>query len=239
MQKLKSKRNIVITVVCVLLFAIVIGITLSYFSDDDDAENIFHVGDVRLNIVEQNYPQKASDRVMYSKSIIPKDPMIINTGNNSEYVYMLVTLPCESVTLLDEDGKKLSDTPQKNEIFNLMSNSQNVYTESNIIYDDSWTFLGKTESTNANTYIFAYNKVLAKSDKTSTLFDKVQLKSFIEGELSENAVENIGIKAYGIQADNLIGVELPTDTDTRDELKEKFTSIYNIYARQNEAGVIE
>ena len=52
-------------------------------------------------------------------------------------------------------------------------------------------------------------------------------------------VENISIKAYGIQADNLIGVDLPSSTDTRDELKEKLTSIYNIYARQNEAGVIQ
>lgn len=236
MQKLKSKKNIMITVACVLLFAIVVGITLSYFSDEDDAENIFSVGDVKLGLVEQNYPQKSSDRVMYSKSIIPKDPMIINTGSNPEYVYMLVSLPLEEVSLLDENGKKLSDAPKKTEIFNLISSSQSTLTEGNISYDSSWIFLGKTEET--NTYIFAYNKALAKSEKTSTLFDKIQLKSFIEGELDENTVENIKIKACGIQSDNLIGVEVPTDTDTRDELKTKLTNIYNIYARQNRAGVI-
>ncbi|MGN0537339.1 MAG: hypothetical protein ACI4M3_05140 [Acutalibacteraceae bacterium] len=238
MQKLKSKRNIIIiAVVCVLLVAIVIGITVSYLSDNKDAENIFSVGDVRLSLVEQNYPQKPSERVMYSNSIIPKDPMIINTGDNPEYVYMLVTLPIEKVTLLDENGQKFSDTPQDNEIFNLISNAENTLIENNISYDNNWIFLGTY--TNTNTYIFAYNKVLAKSEKTSTLFDKIQLKSFIEGETDENAVENIGIKACGIQSDNLMGVDLPTDTDTLEELKTKLKSIYNICARQNGQVVIE
>lgn len=238
MQKLKSKRNIIIiAVVCVLLVALVIGITVSYLSDNKDAENIFSVGDVRLSLVEQNYPQKASDRVMYSNSIIPKDPMIINTGDNPEYVYMLVTLPIEKVTLLNENGQKLSDTPKDNEIFNLISNAENPLTKNNISYDNNWIFLGKSIDT--NTYIFAYNKVLEKSEKTSTLFDKVQLKSFIEGETGENSVKNIGIKACGIQSDNLMGVELPTDTDTREVLATKLTSIYNICARQNGQVVIE
>lgn len=238
MQKLKSKKNIIIAVACVLLIAIVIGITLSYFTDEKNAENIFTVGDVRLNIVEPNYPQKVSDRVMYSESVIAKDPTIINIGSNSEYVYMLVSLPKESVTMLDENGQKLSDK-QKTEIFKLISNSESPLTENNISYDNNWVLLGKNESEDECTYIFAYKDILAKSGKTSTLFDKVQLKSFIEGELSENAVENISIKAYGIQADNLVGVDLPSDTDTRDELKTKLTNIYNIYARQNEAGVIQ
>lgn len=238
MQKLKSKRNIMIAVVCILLTAIIIGITLSYFSDEKDAENIFSVGNVRLSLVEQNYPQNASDRVMYSNSVISKDPMIINTGDNPEYVYISVTLPKETVTLLDENGSKPADnTKQEVEIFNLISDSENCQTQENISYDDSWIFLGKNEDT--NTYTFAYNTALASSEKTTTLFDRIQLKSFIEGEVGENAVENIGIKAYGIQADNLIGVDLPSDTDTEDELKTKLTEIYNIYARQNGAGVIE
>lgn len=240
MQKLKSKKNILIAVACVLLVAVVIGITLSFFSDDDNAENVFAVGDVRLSLVEQNYPQKASDRVMYSNSIIPKDPMIINTGDNPEYVYMLVTLPLENVTLLNDDGTKPDGaTPQNVEIFNLISNAENPLIENNISYDDNWIFIGKSTDTDTNTYIFAYNKVLEKSEKTSTLFDKVQLKSFIEGETGENAVKNIGVKACGIQSDNLMGVELPTDTDTREVLATKLTSIYNICARQNGQVVIE
>lgn len=135
-------------------------------------------------------------------------------------------------------GHTFNDVPQKTEIFKLMSNSENQLTESNISYDSNWIFLGKNDYEDECTYIFAYKDILEKSGKTSTLFDKAQLKSFIEGELSENAVENIGIKAYGIQSDNLIGVDLPSITDTRDELKTKLTNIYNIYARQNEVGVI-
>ena len=60
-------------------------------------------------------------------------------------------------------------------------------------------------------YIFGYNKKLAPTDETVTLFDKVQLKSFIDGEVV--GASEIGVCCYGIQADNLElgGIDLNVD----------------------------
>lgn len=60
-------------------------------------------------------------------------------------------------------------------------------------------------------YFFGYNKKLAPTDETVTLFDKVQLKSFIDGEVV--GASEIGVCCYGIQADNLElgGIDLNVD----------------------------
>ena len=58
-----------------------------------------------------------------------------------------------------------------------------------------------------NTYVFAYSEPLKRNNTTSVLFDKVQLKKFIDGETSaqnkENPVVKIDVRAYAIQSDNL------------------------------------
>lgn len=57
-------------------------------------------------------------------------------------------------------------------------------------------------------YIFGYNKkLIAGSDTatntTVTLFDQIQLKSFIDQELGDNNNVEVDVTAYGIQADEL------------------------------------
>ncbi len=259
MLKTKSKWNKIFIVVtaCVLLCTVVVVITLAFFGDKQTAENILTIGNVKLSLVEQNFPKDSGSKIMYSGSFIPKDPKIINTGNNNEYVYMSISVPLEKVTLLNEKGEKPNDSPKLSEIFKLISADENAKTlthtnyNPDIKYNPDWIYLGasdnsvisETENTEAtiHTYIFAYKKELLSSNntneaekmQTSTLFDKIQLRSFIEGEIPQNKIENIEIKAYGIQSDNLVNVDLPTDSDTDEQLKTKLTNIFNIYANQN------
>lgn len=59
-----------------------------------------------------------------------------------------------------------------------------------------------------NQYIFGYNRKLKVGAETVTLFDQVQLKSFIDGEVAPNNTdnykeENVQVTAYAIQADDL------------------------------------
>lgn len=239
MKAKNKKRNIfLITAGCVFLAALTIGITLAYLTDNKETDNTFTIGDVYLKIEEPNYPEDESKRIMVAYSKINKDPMVTNTGTNDEFVFMKVTVPLEDVTLVKTDGEK-SDT-KKQEIFNLISNSNEAKTQENISYNPNWVFICKEITEDTHSYIFAYNKVLLASNntttdtvgrvKTETLFDEVQLKSFIEGEISKDVVEKIEIEAYGIQADNLFSIEgLNPDSPTESQLKE----IYNIYLRQN------
>lgn len=50
-------------------------------------------------------------------------------------------------------------------------------------------------------YVFGYNKKMLPNDVTKTLFDDVQLKSFIDSEARDGF--DIGVYCYGIQADYL------------------------------------
>ena len=69
-----------------------------------------------------------------------------------------------------------------------------------------------TETNKYDYYYFGYNKKLAKEKKTVSLFDRIQLKSFIDEEVNSkdddkplNEETQITIDAYGIQADSLGG----------------------------------
>ena len=82
---------------------------------------------------------------------------------------------------------------------------------------NGWILLGDTHPTEVSDssnnkysrYIFGYNKKLKVNAVTETLFDKVQLKSFIDGEVAGNTTnekdksEAVNVTAYAIQADDL------------------------------------
>ena len=78
-------------------------------------------------------------------------------------------------------------------------------------------------------YYFGYNKKLSKDGHTVPLFDRVQLKSFIDEEINSTPKTNektkIMIKGYGIQADSLGIPNLDTDGFQN---KEMLNKIFNI-----------
>lgn len=237
----KKRKIFLIISVCVLLSVLTIGFTFSYLSDRKTADNVFTVGDVYLRIEEPNYPEQASGRITVAYSKVSKDPIIKNTGTNDEFVFMKVTVPLENVTLINSDGTKGEKKIQ--EIFNIISkdtNAQQCADNADFSYNNNWVYIEKQTTDNTNSYVFAYNKVLLASANTDTdtvnrtstepLFDEIQLKSILEGDISESAVENIKIEAYGIQSDRMYGVpDLNVDSPTEEQLKE----LYNIYVRQN------
>lgn len=240
-MKPKNKRKMFFIISgCVLLTVLAVGVTFAYLNDRKTADNVFTVGDVYLKIEEPNYPEQESSRKMVAYSKVSKDPIIKNTGTNDEFVFMKVTVPLEEVTLIT-DGTK--GEKQKQEIFNIISNDENKKTlteNPGFSYNSDWLYIESQTSGNTASYVFAYKKILLASVNTTAdtinrvetepLFDEVQLKGVLEGDILENALENIKIEAYGIQSDNMYGVpDLNVDSPTDDQLKE----IYNIYVRQN------
>ena len=113
---------------------------------------------------------------------------------------------------------------------------------------EGWVYLyRKIDAENDyNYYYFGYNKVLKydsnqkKPSETKTLFDRVQLKSFIDEELvSKPDGESskidfppslIKVKGYGVQSDSLEIEDLPG----RNEIltKEKLEEIFGIVSRK-------
>lgn len=249
-----KKQHIFLLSGCVLL--VVAAITAAFMTDYKRADNVFAVGSVSLTVTEPNFPTESSELVMYSGKTIPKDPKIINNGNNKEYVFMSVTVPKRKVTLLSENGTKTSagtdvDTAPTDysEIFYLFSDSATAVSDPtncpNIKYEPSWAFVSSSGTENTSdkaTYVFGYKKMLNTfSDNsgfdTTPLFNKVRLNSFIEGEnSSDDKTRDIVIKAYGVQADNIRGIEsLPTD-NTTELTAEQMIYVYNIIINQTTEG---
>ena len=232
--KNKKRKIFLIASGCVLLVALTVGVTFSYLTDRKTAENVFTVGDVYLRIEEPHYPEQASSRIMVAYSKISKAPIIKNTGTNDEFVFMKVTVPLEDVTPINPAGTKGEQNIQ--EIFNIISKDPNPQH----CADNNWVYIDKQTTDNTKSYVFAYNKVLLASSHTDTetadriktepLFDEVQLKSILEGDIPENAVKNIKIEAYGIQSDRMYGVPgLNVESPTEQQLKD----LYRIYVNQN------
>lgn len=78
-----------------------IGGIMAYFSDADIAVNEFTVGKVSLDLQEPNFTPPTD---ITPGEDITKDPQITNDGVNDEYVYLMVTVPYATVSVVDADG---------------------------------------------------------------------------------------------------------------------------------------
>ena len=108
---------------------------------------------------------------------------------------------------------------------------------------EGWVYLYRkigaegAENGDYNYYYFGYNKVLkydSKPSETKTLFDRVQLKSFIDEELvskdGEDFASLIKVKGYGVQSDSLGINDLPGRDKILNEVQLK--KIFGIVSRK-------
>jgi len=211
------------TAIIVMTAVTILGIgaagTLAYLTDSEQQVNTFTVGDVKTELEEPNWhPENARNMVPFQ--VVPKDPQIENTGENPEIVFMKVTVPVRKVTKVEENGTKDPQGQKSQEIVYLQKSGTLQGTHENAFNTqtgDNGTWIELTDKeTNTDyatvdatgsgtrTYVFAYNKRLAKGTKTSTLFDQIQLKSVIENEIASGTNCDVLVEAFAIQADNVM-----------------------------------
>lgn len=222
------------TAACVLVGALGIGGTIAYMTDNESVTNTFTVGKIDVDLTEPSYPGNDSPDV---KDLVPnqevqKDPKITNVGVNDAIVFMSVEVPVKDVTLVKADGTK--GAKEKTELFWLKDASDTQGTYANH-FSDQWmelTSKGEKDLTagDTNTYVFAYKTAVAKDAATDSLFDKIQLKNVIEGEVTAGEAQNVVVNTYAIQASEV----LEGNTDLTDALSEEnLSKIYDIYFNQN------
>ena len=208
-----------------------IGYSSAYLTDKETKTNTVTVGEVKIELTEPEFPGNDDPS---TKNQVPnqetlKNPTITNIGKNDAYVFLEVTVPVVEITEVADDGTK--GTKQMQELF-YFKDEADATTKHENNFDANWVELpsvetGKDMSAATRTYVFAYNKKLAVNAETTPLFDKVQLKNFIENEIAAGTVENIGIEAFAIQSSNLPGTTL-VDGDVT-----SMTTVWNIMQNQN------
>ena len=263
---MKKKKLIAMLVACGLIAVMGVSSTMAYLTDQTEATNSFTFGDVKVNTIEAAWdvrddddngiPDAAEEEVPNQQT--PKSVQAENVGINDAIVFVKLTVPLETVTLVFDNGtaQKKEDgshDTKLQEIFYFEQEGDSINTENNNFSSD-WVNLPEEEvgyegaggsesylNINGNhrtynktyrTYVFGYNKRIAKGEKTSTLFDKVQIKNFIENEVTPSARKDIKVETYSIQADNIVDANGAINTNgtlDHDTLKE----IYDIYVTQN------
>ena len=84
-------------------------------------------------------------------------------------------------------------------------------------------------------YVFGHNTQLEPKDVTDAIFDKVQLKNIIEGEI-DTRTQNIVIETYAIQSENVL--DSGAALNTADGVSaEEMSKIYDTFVNQATAGM--
>lgn len=226
---MKNKKRIMILAVCVPLLIVVIIGTMAFFTSNDEATNTLTIGNVRISLSETNYPgnddSTVTDMIPYSE--VSKNPQVTNVGTNKAFVFLRVTVPVRDVTEINPNGSHNGEKHLQ-EIFYFKDIDDEETTLKNK-FDNNWIELaGCEEGTNhesdTRTYVFGYKDVVSPGEITNSLFDKVQLKNVIEGDLVANQAQTIKIEAMAIQSEY---IDTITETSNLDE--SKLTYIYNLF----------
>ena len=194
-----SRKKTILTAL-VLLLVILIGGMLAYFTDQETRTNVFTIGDVDIDLIEDgwsqdgtstNYKNAEANNIAPNKKV-DKAPKIKNSGTNAAYVFIKVKVPVEEVTV--------GGTKKSQEIFKLGTK------------DSAWTQVSHDENT--GTYVFGYGSAsemtsLAKDVTTPAVFPDVTLINLDDpSELASS--QEIKVTAYGIQTTDL-GKTTPTE----------------------------
>ncbi len=237
------KKKIAMGIVAAsLVVAMGIGGTMSYLTDHKDATNTFNVGNVKGKLDEPDWdttdkndngiPDMAEDVVPNQE--IPKSVNLTNTGKNDAVVFLKITVPVRNVSFVKDDGTK--EEKKMQEIFYLKDIDDLVTTHANN-FDPNWVELpdeeeGTDYTGKTRTYVFGYKTRLKSEEVTSLLFDKVQVKNFVENEIATDDLQKIYVDGYFIQADNIVNSNGIIDT-TGDMDAATLSEIYEIYLTQN------
>ncbi len=185
-----KKKILALCLVVVLAVTAVTGATLAYFIDTDNAENVFTMGNVEIEL-EETYEQNST---LVPGLDINKDVWVENVGTEEAYVRVHMAFPAKM-----DDGDPS---------FNASKNFLHWNFESAAYADGQWSFLPEySEGTGYkgngagnwnfytttidgekyNVYVATYRTAVAAGEKTATnALDKVYLDKTVDGVTNED-----------------------------------------------------
>ncbi len=218
-HKIQKKHLKSLAVIASVTALIVISSTMAYFTSKDNTTNKFVGSRFDVMLLETKWdPEKA-------KNVIPgeeldKNPQVTNTERANCYVYLRVTVPCDTTMVDNADGTPMySSTDANVPMYKFMiKNSDDTYVADetfspNQLVNDHWQLIdsdnkGYTEFDSENkdyVYVYAYAEgntptIMERNDITNPLFDKLLLWNFNE-KFDKNKPHDVKVEALGIQTD--------------------------------------
>lgn len=191
-----KKKMLSLCLVAMLAITAVVGGTMAYFTDDDDAKNEFTVGNVSIDLTEPKWDEAGSVDApeVYPGEALAKDPTVTNDGANPCFVRVSVTgLDC-----LQPEG---------------MITYKTDYVEGALGTD--WVL-------HTDGYYY-YTKVLAVGKTTDALFDQIVIPTTLTNG-DGKTVKSIDVKAYAVQAQGAKASFAAVQAMTVEEIAAWFTT---------------
>lgn len=197
---MKKKITALALVVCLVAVAIVGG-SLAYFTDEEEATNTFEVGNVDITLTEPNWDaalkEDAKAATLIPGRVIAKDPTItVEATSQRAYTFM-------EVKLSDDFAKLLADyaTAKKIDLSTVAGQKDLIAAWFSSKVQPK---IMKLDLTNKSVIL----GVLSPKDPgdTVTYFDAVTVPADVDGTMiKENGDYKIYITAYAIQAEGFEG----------------------------------
>lgn len=191
-----KKKILALCLVIALAATAVIGGTLAYFTDNDEATNTFTVGNVDITLTEPEWITSGSEDApeVYPGEALKKDPTVTNDGANPCFVRISV----EGLDCLDPAGDITYRTD----------------------YVDGK--LGEHWVLHTDGY-FYYDTVLAVGATTDALFDQIVIPTDLENGDAETEF-NVVVTAEAVQAQGAKASWAAVQTMTVAEIAAWFTT---------------
>ena len=243
-----KKKSIVLAATALMMAAaLVVGGTLAYFTDTDDATNTFTVGNVDIELIEKFDPDNAL-LIPGKANAINKDVSIKNVGTNDAYVWYTYKIPA---ALDSTDGStgtnnilhvnslgRTWDTYRENSKYWAEGQTEALPLEQTWDHDANVElnsligpegFIG-TETIDGvvyNVYVVLYHGVLAYNQETTQAMDQAYLDSKVDYD-HENDCYTIGGKEIDFDFEknpiNIIVTAYAIQADGFDDVYEAYTA---------------
>ena len=201
---------------------VVIGSTLAYFTSVDEVTNKFVGTRLDVSLLETKWDPHKSQNVVPGDEL-EKNPQIRNNERTPAYVFLRVTVPCDTPTIENDDGTpKDGTTNQDLPMYKFMTaENTDPVTYS---YDETlspkqkvnsqWKLITNGASADYSyydgdrleyVYVYAFTDgtellPLNRDEITAPLFDRIRLWNFNEAYDPDKS-HDIRVEAFGIQTD--------------------------------------
>ena len=178
-----KKKVFVVSLVIVALAIAMVGGSLAWFTDSDEATNVFTVGSIDI-VQNEDFVQNSqllpvvdTDPENAKDNYIKKKVTVTNDGINAAYVQTYVAIPA----VLDNNG-----------ILKLMNNTSGDWEISKVAFDV--TMPGETIP--YNVYRYRYTKVLAPEAVTSNSLEYVYIDKTVDLNVYDTDADGANDTAY-------------------------------------------
>lgn len=190
-----KKKIVTICLVAALAATALIGGSLAYFTDTEQKDNVFTVGNVDITLTEPNWDGSGSQDApeAYPGEALAKDPTVTNNGANPCFVRIKV------------------------EGLNCLAPADSIAYRTDYVTDK----LGDNWVKGTDGY-FYYNKVLAVGDTTDALFDQIVIPTNVTN--GYDGTYDVVVKAEAVQAQGAKASWAAVQTMTVPEIAAWFTT---------------